>query len=52
MKTYECIARNGNNGRQIVIWGRANSPGNAHMETMKQARIRFGTIIVDSVKEI
>lgn len=56
MKTYECIARSGNSGKQIVIFVRATSPGNAQMEALRQARIQFGpsagAVIIDSVKEV
>ena len=56
MKTYECIARSGNTGKQIVIFIRATSPGNAQMEALTQARQQFGNdagaVTIVSVKEI
>lgn len=55
MKTYECIARSGNTGKQIVIFIRAYSASSAHAEALKQARAQFGpgagAVIIDSVKE-
>ena len=56
MKTYECIARSGNTGKQIVIFIRATSPGNAQMEALAQARQQFGNgagaVTIVSVKKI
>ena len=56
MKTYECIARNGNTGKQIVLFIRALRASNAQMDALKQARQQFGSgagaVFVDSVKEM
>ena len=56
MKTFECIARSGNTGKQIVIIVRANSASSARMEALNQARQQFGSgagaVSIDSVKEI
>ena len=56
MKTYECIARSGTTGKQIVLFVRATSPANAQMDALKQARMQFGSdagaVFIDRVKEI
>ena len=56
MKTYECIARSGNTGKQIVLFVRAVSASNAQMDALKQARQQFGSgagaVFIESVKEI
>ena len=56
MKTYECIARSGNTGNEIVLFIRAYTPQSAHAEAIKQAKLQFGpgagAIFVPSVKEV
>ena len=56
MKTYECIARSGNTGKQLVILVRAHSRGEAQSAALKQARAQFGgsagSVSIDSTKEI
>ena len=56
MKTYECIARSGNTGKQIVIFVRAISSTNARMDALTQARQQFGpgagAVTIVSVKEV
>ena len=56
MKTYECIARSGSTGKQIVLLIRAVSASNAQMDALKQARQLFGSrsgaVFVDKVTEI
>ena len=55
MKTYECIAHNGNTGKQIVLFIRAMTASNARMDALEQARRQFGdtgAISIISVKEI
>ena len=56
MKTYECIARSGSTGKQIVLYIRAYSASSASAEALKQARQQFGpgagSVVVESVKEI
>lgn len=56
MKTFECIARSGNTGKQIVLFVRAVSKTNAQMEALKQARQQFGdragSVTVISVREV
>ena len=37
MKTYECIARSGNTGKQIVIFVRAYSESSARADALIQA---------------
>ena len=43
MKTYECIAHNGKNGKQIVILIRAVDTSQAKMNALVQARQQFGS---------
>ena len=56
MKTYECVARSGNTGKQIVIFVRALDSSKAKMDALKQARQQFGpgagSVTIDSVKEV
>ena len=56
MKTYECIARSGNSGKQLVFLIRAHSRGEAQSSALKQARAQFGndagSVSIDSTKEI
>ena len=56
MKTYECIARSGNTGKQIVIFVRAISSTNARMDALTQARQQFspgaGADTIVSVTEV
>lgn len=55
MKTFECIARSGNTGKEIVIMVRANTPSSAKMDALEQARKQFGSgagsVSIISVKE-
>ena len=43
MKTYECIARSGNTGKQIVLFVRAYSASGARADALVQARQQFGS---------
>ena len=43
MKTFECIARSGNTGKQIVIFVRAIDASQAKMNALVQARQQFGS---------
>ena len=56
MKTYACVARSGNTGKEIVIMVRAISRSSAEAEALKQARQQFGSgagaVTVVSCKEI
>lgn len=56
MKTYECIARSGNTGKQIVLFIRAVTASNARMEALVQARAQFdssgGGVTIISVREV
>ena len=54
MKTYECIAHNGNTGKQIVIFVRAFTATNARADALIQARQQFGSgpVTIISVKEV
>ena len=56
MKTYECIARSGSTGKQIVIFVRANSASTAQADAIKQARQQFGqgagSVTIVSCKEV
>ena len=42
MKTYQCIARSGNTGNQIVIFVRALDSSSAKSKALVQAREQFG----------
>ena len=56
MKTYECIAHNGNTGKQIVLFVRAVSASSASADALKQARLQFGNgagaVTIVSCKEV
>jgi len=56
MKTYECIARSGNTGKQIVIFVRAFNASRARADALVQARQQFGSgagaVTIVSVKEV
>ncbi len=56
MKTYECIAHNGRNGKEIVIYVRANSSSSAKADALTQARAQFGPsagpVSITSCKEV
>ena len=56
MKTYECIARSGNTGKQIVLFVRAYSASSARADALVQARAQFGSnagsVTVISCKEV
>ena len=56
MKTYECIARSGNTGKQIVIFVRAFNASSARADALLQARQQFGSgagaVTIVSVKEV
>ena len=54
MKTYQCIAHSGLNGKEIVIMVRAYSASSAQAEALKQARQQFtsGPVSIVSVKEV
>jgi len=55
MKTFECIARSGNTGKEIVVTVRAMDSTRARMEALTQARQQFGSgagaVTIVSVKE-
>ena len=56
MKTFECIARSGKTGKQLVFLIRAHDRGEAQSFALKQARAQFGSnagaVVIDSTKEI
>ena len=56
VKTYECIARSGNTGKQIVIFIRAYSASSARADALLQARAQFGSgagaVTIVSCKEV
>lgn len=56
MKTFECVARSGNTGKEIVIIVRAIDPTRAKMDALPQARQQFGngagSVTIISVKEV
>lgn len=56
MKTYECIARSGNTGKQIVLFVRAYSSSTAKADALIQARQQFGhragSVTIISCKEV
>jgi hypothetical protein len=56
MKTYECIARSGNTGKEIVVFVRAIDASQAKMNVLVQARQQFGSgagaVTVISCKEV
>ena len=56
MKTFECIARSGKTGKQLVLLIRAHDRGEAQSIALKQARAQFGnnagSVSIDSTKEI
>ena len=55
MKTYECVARSGNTGKEIVVMVRANDSTKARMDALDQVKQQFGpragAITILSVKE-
>jgi hypothetical protein len=56
MKTFECIAHNGANGKQIVLFVRAFTASTARMDALLQARAQFGSsagaVTIISCKEV
>ena len=56
MKTFECIAHSGNNGKEIVIMVRAVDSTKAKMEALPLARQQFGSsggsISIVKVREV
>ena len=56
MKTYECVARSGKTGNQIVILIRAVDASQAKMNALVQARQQFGNdgggVTVISCREV
>ena len=56
MKTYECIARSVNTGKEIVLFVRAFSASTARADALAQARQQFGSgagsVTVISCKEV
>lgn len=55
MKTFECIAKSGNTGKEIVLFVRAVTASNARMDALIQARQQFprsGGVTIKSVKEV
>jgi hypothetical protein len=43
MKTFECIAKSGNTGKEIVVFVRAVDASQAKMNALVQARQQFGS---------
>ena len=54
MKTYECIARSGLTGKQIVLHIRAYTASSARSDALEQARNYFGSgpVTIISVEEV
>jgi hypothetical protein len=56
MKTFECIAHNGANGKQIVLFVRAFTASTARADALLQARAQFGSsagaVTIISCKEV
>ena len=54
MKTFECVVRNCNSGKQIVVLVRAIDAGSAKREAAEQARSQFGSssVSVESAREV
>ena len=56
MKTFECIAKSGNTGKEIVIFVRAIDESQAKMNALPQARQQFGSgagsVTIVACKEI
>ena len=55
MKTFECIARHGNTGKEIVIMVRAYTEQNAQREAVQLARQQFGphgSISIISIRQL
>lgn len=56
MKTFECIAKSGNTGKEIVIFVRAYSASSARADALVQARLQFGSgagaVTIVSCKEV
>ena len=56
MKTFECIAKSGNTGKQIVLFVRAYSASSARADALIKARQQFGSgagaVTVISCKEL
>ena len=56
MKTFECIAKSGKNGKEIVILIRAVDASQAKMNALVQARQQFGpgvgAVTIVSAKEV
>ena len=56
MKTFECIAKSGNTGKEIVILIRAVDGSQAKMNALVQARQQFGnnagSVTIVSCKEV
>ena len=56
MKTFQCIARSGNTGKQIVIMVRALDASKARADALVQARQQFGSgagaVTIISTKEM
>ena len=56
MKTFECVARSGKTGKQLVFLIRAHDRGEAQSFALKQARAQFGSnagaVVIDNTKEI
>ena len=55
MKTFDCVAKSGNTGKEIVVVVRANDSTKARMDAKDQAKLQFGSrsgaITIVSVKE-
>ena len=56
MKTFECIARSGNTGKEIIIFVRAFDSSRAKMDALVQAKQQFGSgagsVTIISCKEV
>lgn len=55
MKTFECIAKSGNTGKEIVVFVRAVDASQAKMNALVQARQQFcsgaGSVTIVGCKE-
>lgn len=57
MKTFECVVRSCNTGRQIVLFIRSYNETDARRDAQAQARVQFGSaanggVTVESVREV
>ena len=57
MKTFECVVRSCNTGKQIVLFIRSYNATDARMDALEQARVQFGSaanggVSIESAKEV